>query len=76
METNDNLPYALTSEEVKDFTTEYVEGASADFIVFIQSLGDKAQLHSIDGKARWVVTKEDGSQVIYRPQETNGKMAI
>ncbi len=48
---------------------EYIEGTGADFVVFIKGLGDKAQIKSIDGHARWIVTKEDGSQYIARPKE-------
>lgn len=49
---------------------EYIVGGSADFVVFIQGLKDKAQLCSIGGKFRWVVKRDDGSEYIARPQET------
>lgn len=54
-----------------DLPVEYVPGGGADFVVFIQGLKNKAQLHSVDGHARWVVTREDGSRYIARPQEAN-----
>lgn len=50
---------------------EYVPGGDSDFVVFIKSLGDKAQMKSIDGHARWIVTREDETQYIARPWETN-----
>jgi len=49
--------------------TKYIDGARADFVVFIQGKGDKARLESIDGHARWIVTEDDGTEVIYRPIE-------
>lgn len=48
---------------------EYVAGAGPDFVVYINSLGEAAQLHSIKGYARWIVTREDGSKYIARPIE-------
>lgn len=51
--------------------TIYIKGGSSDFVVFIKSLGDKAELQGIDGKFRWVVTREDGTQYIARPEEAN-----
>lgn len=55
----------------KELETEYIPGNDADYIVFIQSLGDKAKLVSVEGHARWFVTREDGSKYIARPQKTN-----
>lgn len=49
----------------------YIPGAGPDFVVFIHSQGDKAQLRSIDGHARWVIIEEDGTEYIARPQEAN-----
>lgn len=48
---------------------EYIPGTGADFVVFIKSLGDKAELRGIDGHFRWVVTRDDGTQYICRPIE-------
>ena len=47
--------------------TKYIEGNDVDFVVFIQSLGDKAQLRGIEGSFRWVITEEDGTSYIARP---------
>ena len=49
---------------------EYIPGNSADFVVFVQGLKDKAQLKSVDGKFRWVITRDDGTEYIARPEET------
>lgn len=54
---------------MKDLPIEYIQGNSSDFVVFIQSLKDKARLESIDGHARWVVTRDDGTEYIARPIE-------
>lgn len=48
--------------------TFYIPGA-ADFVVFIQKLGDKARLESLEGHARWVIIREDGTEYIARPEE-------
>lgn len=56
------------NEDLGPLETEYPCGG-ADFVVFMQSLGDKAQLKSIDGHFRWVVEREDGSLYIARPTE-------
>lgn len=49
---------------------EYIPGSSPDFVVFVKSLGNKAQLKGIDGKFRWVITRDDGTEYIARPEET------
>jgi hypothetical protein len=51
--------------------TIFIKGNSADFVVFIQGLGDKAELRGIDGKFRWVVTRDDGTEYVARPEESN-----
>lgn len=61
------MKYGLSLEDVKDMETIYIEGNDAEFVVYIQGLGDKATLHSIDGHARWIVERENGSKVIVRP---------
>lgn len=48
--------------------TVYIEGTPADFVVFIQSQGDKAQLVVVKEKFRWVVEREDGTKYIARPK--------
>lgn len=48
----------------------YIEGDSLAFKKFIHDQGDKAELKGIDGKNRWVITREDGSKYIARPEET------
>jgi hypothetical protein len=50
-----------------ELETRYIPGSGADFVVFIQSLKDKAELKAIDGKFRWVVTY-DKSAYIARPE--------
>lgn len=50
--------------------TIFVPGNDTDFVLYIKGLGDKAVLTNIDGHFRWVITQEDGSQVIARPSET------
>ncbi len=49
--------------------TLYIPGTGADFVVYIQGLGNKAQLHSINGKFRWVVTTPKGERSVVRPDE-------
>lgn len=48
---------------------EYIKGDNLAFRDFIWEQKDKATLTSIDGHMRWVITKEDGTQYIARPQE-------
>lgn len=62
----EELAYTGESLEI-----EYIKGSAADFVVFIQSLGDKATLKGIDGKFRWVITREDGSKYIARPESAH-----
>lgn len=52
---------------------EYIPGGAPDFIVFIKSLGDKALLKAVDGHFRWVITRDDGTQYIARPEEARPK---
>lgn len=47
-----------------------IEGASADFVVFIKSLGDKAELVVYGPHYQWLVTREGGTQYIAIPNET------
>ncbi len=49
---------------------EYIEGNDIDYVLFIQGVKDKAELTNIDGHARWVVTRDDGSKYIARPEFT------
>lgn len=58
-----------TQEYLQSLPIEYIKGNSSDFVVFIQGLKDKAELQSIDGHARWLVMRDDGSQYICRPIE-------
>lgn len=51
--------------------TIYIPGGTADFVVFIHAQGDKAQLESVEGHGRWIITREDGTKYIARPWETN-----
>lgn len=53
-----------------ELVTEYIPGGDADFVVFVQSLGNKAELVSIEGHARWLVTRDDGTKYIVRPEST------
>lgn len=45
----------------------YIPGEGPDFVVFIHQQGGKAQLTSIDGHFRWVITPEEGEPFIARP---------
>ncbi len=56
------------SGDMGKLETVYIPGTDADFVVFIQSLGDKANLKGVDGHFRWVVTKGDGTKYIARPE--------
>lgn len=51
--------------------TVYIKGAGPDFAIFIQSKGDKAQIVTIGGHARWIVTRDDGTKYIARPEEAD-----
>ncbi len=55
--------------EDRDLPIEYIKGNSVEYVLFIQGLKDKAELKSVDGHARWVVTREDGSKYIARPED-------
>lgn len=48
-------------------STLYIPGGSADFAVYIAAQGKAAELHSINGKFRWVVTPENGEPYVARP---------
>ncbi len=58
------------SDDVGELETEYIPGNDADFVVFVQSLKDKAQLKGIDGHFRWVIEREDGTKYIARPNSS------
>lgn len=45
-----------------------------EFIHFIKSRGDKAQLKSIDGHFRWVISDEE-EEYIARPEEALEKVS-
>lgn len=49
--------------------TIYIEGDSFAFKAFIDAQGSHAELRGIDGKNRWVITRDDGSEYIARPSE-------
>lgn len=53
--------------------TVYIPGGSADFVVFIDSQREKAELKSIEGHFRWVITREDGTQYIARPEDAKSE---
>ena len=42
----------------------------ADYKPHIWAVGDNAKLEGIDGKIRWVITREDGTKYICRPKES------
>ena len=48
--------------------TIYIKGNNTDYVLFVQGLKDKAELTNIDGHARWVVTRDDGTKYIARPE--------
>lgn len=49
---------------------EYIPGNNADFVVFVKELGDKAVLKVVEGKFRWMITRDDGTEYIARPEES------
>ena len=59
---------------LENLSVEYIQGNASDFVVFIKSLGEAAQIKSIGGRGRWVVTREDGTQYIARPAEAEPKI--
>ncbi len=38
-----------------------------EFVAFVKEKGDKATLTVVDGKYRWKIVNEDGSEYIVRP---------
>ncbi len=52
---------------------EYIKGNDTEFVIFVQSLRGKAELTNIGGKARWVITRDDGTKYIARPQSSKEK---
>lgn len=53
--------------EIGKLEVEYIPGTDSDFVVFVQSQGEKAQLKTTDGHFRWVVERENGTKYIARP---------
>lgn len=53
--------------KIDEFPTEYIP--DKDFAVFVKSFKENAELASIGGKFRWVLTKDDGTRYIVRPFE-------
>ncbi len=53
----------------------YIPGDGIAFQNFIaaQGRGVNANLTTIDGNMRWVITREDGTRYIARPEEAMGK---
>ncbi len=51
----------------------YIEGDSLAFKAFIDAQGTNASLRGIDGKNRWVIKREDGSEYVARPESANEK---
>lgn len=54
-----------------ELETVYIEGDNLAFIQFIAETGrgTNANLASVEGNMRWVITRPDGSRYIARPQE-------
>lgn len=52
---------------------EYIPGSDLDYVMFIKNLGDKAVLTAIDRKYRWVITRDDSTQYIARPESAKPK---
>lgn len=59
--------------ENDELPVEYVPGTNLDFVQAIRGLKeqDRAVLSNVGGHFRWVVTKEDGTKVVMRPEESN-----
>lgn len=53
--------------------TVYIEGDAAAFKAFIDAhyATGTVALRGIEGKSRWVVTREDGTEFVARPWECN-----
>lgn len=45
---------------------EYVP--AEDFVIIARGRDEKRDIVNVDGKMRWVFTKEDGTQYILRPE--------
>ncbi len=58
------------TEEESKLPIEYVEGDSIAYVNYIKANWDNTRMVVIDGKFRWIVQKEDGSEVIVRPSES------
>jgi hypothetical protein len=50
--------------------TILIPGEGPDFVAFIHGQNDKARIEAIEGKFRWVITREDGTEYIARPQHS------
>lgn len=50
--------------------TIYIPGSDLDFVGFIKKQKPAAELTNIEGKARWVITREDGTKYIARPESS------
>lgn len=47
----------------------YHPGSDLDFVKYMRTIPyPKKELISIEGKARWLITEEDGTKYILRPQ--------
>ncbi len=58
------------TEEESKLPIEHIEGDSIAYVNYIKANWDNTRMVVIDGKFRWIVQKEDGTEVIVRPSES------
>ena len=54
-----------------DMEIFYVPGTDADFVLYIAQ--HKARWEAVDGHFRWIITREDGTEYIARPESTKNE---
>lgn len=48
----------------------YIPGGELDFVTYIKTHRSNADLREVDGYYRWIIKREDGTEYIARPSET------
>lgn len=67
------MEFTEGTPEHKALETIYVVGDVVAFEIFIKQNWDNVKLVGIEGHFRWVLTNEDGTRVIVRPEESKPK---
>lgn len=62
------MEWREATNEEKCLPIEYVAGDGEAFIKFVKGAGDAAQMVAVDGFFRWIITREDGTRYIARPE--------